>query len=341
MLLDFFAVEYTGHIRMTALKNSDRWVVYATFERNGRPTRHALAQLDHYRKLGFRSVVVDTSPIVDEARRESWNRFADAWLQRENVGHDFGSYRAGIDHLVRHRGVRMSAISLLLTNDSCFGPFSSLASILEQVDRHDGGPKVVGITDSFEMAYHLQSYWLYFPAPSATVLVEFMAGMAIAATRDEAIRDGELALSSFAQDRGYELCSVLDVRTLHTRLRGSTPWILSILQFAASIASKRYRYSRKGDATCVRCMLRRRDALLNFNPSIGFGVALVRSGLSPFLKRSLLRDNPYGDPSIARLGCDVDALSNEEVAALLDIPQLPLMFNLSGSLQAAGSKAEA
>ena len=48
--------------------------------------------------------------------------------------------------------------SLLLMNDSLYGPFTQ-KEILDDADRNEAD--FVGLTDSFQHHYHLQSYFIY------------------------------------------------------------------------------------------------------------------------------------------------------------------------------------
>lgn len=62
------------------------------------------------------------------------------------------------------RGADLRRTRLLLTNDSCFGPYRSIADIIAAFDGEAPEQRIVfGISDSHEYGrHHLQSYWLYF-----------------------------------------------------------------------------------------------------------------------------------------------------------------------------------
>ena len=157
------------------VRSTNRWVVYSTFDPEGMLRQHAVEQIVAYRDAGSSVLVVDTSPTVSAERASAWDRHATAWFQRENEGYDFGSYKAGLQW-IRERSPDGS-YSLLLTNDSCYGPFSPINSILRRFDNNDGPPMVFGITDSYELGYHLQSYFLYFQSRTIPLLLDFLQNL--------------------------------------------------------------------------------------------------------------------------------------------------------------------
>jgi lipopolysaccharide biosynthesis protein len=83
-----------------------------------------------------------------------------AVIHRENEGYDFASYKL----VYRPIGEAIHSTplpeSLILMNDSCLGPFGDLQGITDKmIASHDA---VFGITKSYEIAAHLQSYFYHF-----------------------------------------------------------------------------------------------------------------------------------------------------------------------------------
>lgn len=282
---------------------------------------YVIDQLREYRRLGLRTLVVDSSPTVSAERRRDWERHADHWFKRANVGYDFASYREGALWLQDRVEVDWLRSALLLTNDSCFGPFAPVDELfaVQPLDP----PAVQGVTDSWEVGHHLQSYWLYFSSPHARVACDFLSAMSTASDRADAIRRGELAISAYARSRGLVLRAHCPVARTIPLFAGAAPRPVTAGRFAARIAMRRYEFNRKTDVRCLKFGLGRRNYLDGFNPTFGFGVQLCQRGLSPFLKKALLRDNPYADKSIPAVA-DVNRMTNEAVASLLHIPQTSL-----------------
>lgn len=78
---------------------------------------------------------------------------------RKNEGYDFGSWAYGVNHyrteLAQYDGV-------LLSNDSVYGPIYDLAEFIAQFEQ--GEADVLGMTDSNELDFHLQSYFVMYKA---------------------------------------------------------------------------------------------------------------------------------------------------------------------------------
>jgi Rhamnan synthesis protein F len=297
-------------------RDGERWVVYAAFDAEGRAAPHAVAQLAEYRDLGFETLVVDTSPSLSAERAQDWRLSATDWLQRPNIGYDFLSYRTGVETLVERRGVDLGRLSLILANDSCFGPFIPLRGVLERLDAlPPGRRRLCGITENHEIRRHLQSYWLYMRPDVTPLVVEFLRAMPVPNDRAEAIAFGELALSDHLLAQGCELHAYLAARDVLERFARFRGYLPSLAELGWRRLVKRPKYSRRADTACLKHLLGRADALL-VNPTLDFGVHLLREGCSPFVKKELLRDNPHRDPQVPD-GLDVATLRNADVERLL------------------------
>jgi lipopolysaccharide biosynthesis protein len=79
---------------------------------------------------------------------------------RENTGRDFGSWQWGL----REIPALTAADTLLLANDSVFGPLFDLGEVFAAMQAE--GADVWGITDSLETRWHLQSYFLCLSRPA-------------------------------------------------------------------------------------------------------------------------------------------------------------------------------
>jgi len=294
-----------------------KWVIYAAFSPDGEPTPHAAEQLADYRGLGFESLVIDKSPMLTAARVADWQRLASAWFQRPNVGYDFTSYREGIEHLAKRPSVDLGSTALLLTNDSCYGPFLPLRDVFARLLTSGTSPGAVwAITDSYEFNHHLQSYWLYFPPSAVPVAIEFFETMRPLKGLHDAITHGELALSRFLRERGCTLRALAPTAEVVARYAKFRGVVWSLIELGLRRVLKRPKYNHETDAACLRYLLRRPEPFARFNPTLGLGVQMVLAGWSPFLKRRLLRDNPYADRSVPECLASTE-LCNSDVIRIL------------------------
>jgi hypothetical protein len=175
---------------------------------------------------------------------------------------------------------------------------------------------VFGITDSHERGHHIQSYWIYFRPNVAPLAIEFLERLPTIATRDDAVRAGELALSAFLRQRECHLVAYSPASEVIERTACFRRVLPSFLELGLRRVMRRPRYSRRVDGLCLRYLIGRDDAYL-FNTSIDFGVILYQRRLSPFVKRELLRDNPPQDPAVPA-GIEVERLDNRGVGLLLE-----------------------
>ena len=136
---------------------SKRLMVYVSFDRESIVRPHVVEQLRYFHGVGYSIAFVTTSPELPEREAAKLTPFLSRLLHRQNIGYDFSSYRAGFDQL---RAFALDAESLIMMNDSCFGPSFEFSARLAEM-RADVG-SVWGITKSYEITEYIQSYFFHF-----------------------------------------------------------------------------------------------------------------------------------------------------------------------------------
>jgi lipopolysaccharide biosynthesis protein len=128
--------------------------VFCHFEPNGGLRSDTLRYVTDLHSAGFTVVVVSNSGWLQPEALTALQAVCAAVLVRRNSGLDFSAWREAMQRLDLPRpGTRR----LLLANDSVAGPLVALTPLLA---RMDGTADVWGMTDSEELAWHLQSYFL-------------------------------------------------------------------------------------------------------------------------------------------------------------------------------------
>lgn len=285
-------------------------VIYASYCPFNKPQDFALEQVSAYVAAGCRVLVTDASPSPE--RNSAWRSVgATNIVERENTGYDFGSWKDGLEVLLSQN---QPGTPLLLTNDSCFGPFSPVGTILEELFQKRSKFIVTAMTDSFERGHHLQSYWLHFQPNTIPALQAFLNNLPVIENRSDAIAHGELALSKFMASKGVGLetiYSAIDTLNSMCRFRFFTGLLLITRKIL-----KRPINDELTDSICINHAIRGINSLHHINPSLGFAVYLFCEQKLPFVKRQLLRENPYNRQDISKF-LNLDNIGNREAYHIL------------------------
>ncbi len=164
--------------------------LFSSFSFSGKVEEYVYYYLSELQRAGLSIVFISTSPLQD-ACISRLSQFTVLIMERENRCPDFGSWKAGLSMLNWGKGLN----SVLLANDSVFGPFFNIGKIISSMkNKYD----VWGMTDSYEIGYHLQSYFLYFnrAAINNDVFSGFWKDVDLSATKNEVIYKYEIGLSS-------------------------------------------------------------------------------------------------------------------------------------------------
>ncbi|MES1219901.1 MAG: rhamnan synthesis F family protein, partial [Bacteroidota bacterium] len=128
--------------------------VFSSYSFSGTVDEYVFYYLKAINEAGFSIAFVSTSPLKEECVRRL-EEFAFLIIEKENNCPDFGAWKIGLTLLNWGSGLN----SVLLANDSVFGPFYDLTKIMDSMRKRFD---VWGMTDSYEIEYHIQSYFLYF-----------------------------------------------------------------------------------------------------------------------------------------------------------------------------------
>lgn len=229
-----------------------RLLVHAHFDAEGRVrpcVAHALRGL---------AQCCDEIHFVSNGRIDAASRGALALcsrvIERENEGLDFGAWRAGL------RETDLSSWDeLVLTNDSVYGPVFPLKESFERMQGQ--ACDFWGMTESFEIDRHLQSYFLVFRRRvlGSSVFRAFWEEILDYRNKAQFVRSYEVGLSQWLLQHGFRMGAVV-------------PWV-RLVAFSRFYGEKERRFVHP------------------LNPALGFGEELLRLRM-PFLKREVLRDNP-------------------------------------------------
>ena len=112
----------------------------------------------------------------------------------DNEGFDFGMWKKTIRHYTFSE-----CDFLCLCNDSCI-PVGSLKKVLE--DHLHNKNDLNGVTDSYQINYHIQSYFLTFKNIGLPFVMDFLDHLIPNKSKEEIINDYEIGLTQMAKRKG-------------------------------------------------------------------------------------------------------------------------------------------
>jgi rhamnosyltransferase len=228
-----------------------RVAVYAHYDEAGEVKPYVLLVLRELAATCAQVLFVSTASTLAASELDKLRDLVSSVTQKENIGLDFGMWQSALAELALE-----DVDELLLVNSSVVGPVFPLAPILEEMALAPFD--VWGMTESYSIKWHLQSYFLCFKKAVLTSghLQRFFRSVLPYRDKQAIILSYELGLTAYFVDQGFQVGPV----TALARMR----------------IPKAVRH---------RLVNRKRDATL-FHPD-----TLLANGM-PFVKVALFRDNP-------------------------------------------------
>ena len=222
--------------------------------------------------------------------------FPPEWLgiAKRNFGYDFGSWMVGLSHCYELLG---GIEEVLLINDSCFLPLSAGPSIMTRAARTDAD--VVGLVDSYQHTYHLQSFFVLLKKAVDKRLFfdRFIRSYSFSAEKSVVIAEGELKLTKFLLGMNHSVKAVFDYGFLVEK------WLNFSDRYARSLATNSAAFPKEylqRQIDYLRQVTETVQAGGPTNPAHAFAHILLEEG-ADFLKREVLTINPLGSPFLPQI----------------------------------------
>lgn len=205
-------------------------------------------------------------------------------IKRKNIGYDFYSYKVGIQRL------DLSIYTeLIICNDSTFGPLIPMKDIFDKME--NSKCDFWGITDSRQIDYHLQSYFLVFRKKilKSHVFFDFWNQLKILEDKNEIIKRYEIGISQVLLKKNYRTQAYIDYRI--NKKDNMVRLLKGLMQkphkfFKLMISPYRY------FSTSTK---------KNGNSSLNFWDTLLIKYQLPFIKKSLIVDKSQSLENIKKL----------------------------------------
>lgn len=260
----------TYYAKVEEYHGSQALCVFASYDAKSVVQKYVYHLLDRLQlELSAHVVFVTTSEQLHADDKEKLSKMGVSVVHRKNIGYDFKSYFVGFsqfeDHIYQFQNVYHC-------NDSVFGPFASIEGIRDRMNR--SGFDVWGMTDSWQIDYHIQSYFICFRDQAIGSLRDFWNQYEFKCDYDSVIKNGEVGMSQYMMKQGFCLGAAFPVE------RYIAPYLTKV-ENAVDNAH-----------TCMRAMAKPRwysitHRAMTVNPSFALWKPFARSGY-PFLKKKLL-----------------------------------------------------
>ena len=265
------------------LDSATHVAVFCHYDRYGVLHDYVAYYLEQLRAAGYWIVFVSNAPILPQETLTTLQSLCCSIIRRKNLGHDFGAYKEAIAKIPRLDRLE----TLILTNDSVYGPFTPMGPILERAD--PSLADVWSMTDCWDRRYHLQSYFLLFhrAAIQHPRFIQFWRTVRFVQSKSWVINAYEVGLSKALLAGGL-------------RCRALFPYRDAAIALTDLIRRSGVLDGNKIQTPVERVFVREIYGAINagipLNPTHFFWDHLIGRMGCPFIKRDLLATNPAGVP---------------------------------------------
>jgi lipopolysaccharide biosynthesis protein len=264
------------------MTDSRRLGVFAHFDRHNEVADYVIYSLKKLAEHVDDLVFVTTSQLVVEDRNRL-EEICKKVICRENAGLDLYSHRVGLASVnyIQYQEV-------VLLNDSVYGPLNDLGQLFSSMSAKSYD--VWGISDCYDIAYHIQSYFLVFTerVVQSAVFENFWKSMVANPEKSSIIQDYEVGLTQLLIENGYK-CGVL----CPSKKMGTVERVVRYRRHYWNMFRERW-----NDPALYYSLLSGLGKKASMNPSHYEWRTMLLSSRSAYLKVNLLRDNPEALPDI-------------------------------------------
>lgn len=241
-------------------------LIFSHFDLDNRIDDYVVHCIKQFSEIGWKIIFVTSCPILSEQCSDKIFNLVSCILLSDGKGRDWGNYALGL----RTAFEFSSPKSLIFLNDSVYGPLSSIHHFLEKADSVEAD--FIGMTDSPQHRYHLQSYFLYFKPSICThsTFLNYWKFFSPQPNKNLIIQKNEIDFSQYFINLGFRPASLYPYNKL-----------INVAYSGNYISSH----------------LLKKDE--HVNPTHYFWDILLNVFDFPFVKVELLRENPSKIPGLS------------------------------------------
>jgi lipopolysaccharide biosynthesis protein len=204
-------------LHKTTIK-SKQVCLFAHFNKNDKVSSYVFYYLNALKEIGFEIVFITGSSVALVQDLEELKKYCPVIIKKQNVGMDFYSWKIGWQFI---QEVQIPE-QLLLANDSVYGPFFNLREIFN--DMNSRIYDLWGMSDSYEIAFHIQSYFLVLNKKTVNTrfFSSFWKKVYPLKNKDEIVIRYEIGLSQMALKENLKIGALLPyfrlINSIHENL---------------------------------------------------------------------------------------------------------------------------
>ena len=188
--------------------------LFCSYDSESIVRKNVFHYIDALALAGFNIIFISASDDISVPDLEKLSKYCVRIINRENKGYDFYGWKTGLEKYPQYK----EHTGLLLANDSVIGPLFSISDIVTRLENCEAD--IIGMTNSFQIHPHLQSYFLY--CKKNVVLSEeflrFFKDVDVLELKIAIIRRYEIGFSQLLRHR-FRLSALYDLETALTRIK--------------------------------------------------------------------------------------------------------------------------
>jgi rhamnosyltransferase len=242
------------------IKDNYKICLFAHYDRENKVNDYTTNYLKNLKNFGFEIIFISTSDYLSESELVKIESFTSIIIIRENIGYDFGSWATGFSYLKNIKKINQ----IVIVNDSVYGPISSLEYALSKLEQSDCD--IWGINDSYEIAHHIQSYFICFKNRSISegFVNKYFDSIKIEKSKQDIINNYEVGLMQLAIKLGYKIDTLCNYNEVIKKINPKFSKYESVINNVEFI-----------------------------NPTLWLPSILSDDFKSPFIKKELIKSNPH------------------------------------------------
>jgi len=273
--------------------------IFAHFDKSNSIRLYVIYYLEQLKAICDSIIFVSTS-VLNEQECAKLVNLCDRIIIRQNVGHDFCSYKVGIDAISNLD----NCDELILCNDSCFGPLFPLKFIYDKLTKQQAD--FWGMSMNARPQLHIQSYFIGFNKKviQSQPFQNFWQQLKALDNKDQIVFDYEVGLSQQLIDAGFIAIAVLPISGIRINLFQLLARRLQI--FIKELDNKNSRYSWKNLF----------EPIDRIDKTITLFDLIIKNYSFPFLKKSLFKDKWVDKEEVYRI---IDQVTQYDINLIKEV----------------------